>query len=81
MRVDIMMEKGLLKEAKELYEKYGENLRKINIIGYTQLIDYFDNNCTLEEAVENKEIQEDMQKDSLHGLEMILHTYGMTWIK
>lgn len=42
MRVDIMMEKGLLKEAKELYEKYGENLRKINIIGYTQLIDYFD---------------------------------------
>ena len=53
MRVDIMMEKGLLKEAKELYEKYGENLRKINIIGYTQLIDYFDNNCTLEEAVEN----------------------------
>lgn len=53
MRVDIMMEKGLLKEAKELYEKYGENLRKINIIGYTQLIDYFDNNCTLEEAIEN----------------------------
>jgi len=53
MRVEKMIEKGLVKEVRELYEKYGENLRKINIIGYTQLIDYFNNNCTFEEAVEN----------------------------
>lgn len=53
MRVEKMIEKGLIKEVRELYEKYGENLRKINIIGYTQLIDYFNNNCTFEEAVEN----------------------------
>ena len=53
LRVEIMIEKGLVKEVKELYEKYGENLKKINIIGYTQLIDYFNNNCTFEEAIEN----------------------------
>lgn len=53
MRVEIMIEKGLVKEVKELYKEYGENLRKINIIGYTQLIDYFNNSCTFEEAVEN----------------------------
>ena len=53
MRVDMMLEKGLLEEVRELYEKYGEGLKKINIIGYTQLLDYFDKNCTLEEAVEN----------------------------
>ena len=53
MRVDIMLEKGLSEEVRKLYEKYGDNLRKINIIGYTQLIDYFNNNCTFEEAVEN----------------------------
>ena len=53
MRVEKMIEKGLVKEVRESYEKYGENLRKINIIGYTQLIDYFNNNCTFEEAVEN----------------------------
>ncbi len=43
MRVDIMLEKGLSEEVRKLYEKYGDNLRKINIIGYTQLIDYFNN--------------------------------------
>ena len=33
LRVDIMLEKGLEQEVRALYEKYGENLRKINIIG------------------------------------------------
>lgn len=53
LRVDIMLEKGLEQEVKSLYEKYGENLRKINIIGYTELIEYFNNQVTYEEAVEN----------------------------
>lgn len=53
LRVDIMLEKGLEKEVRALYEKYGENLRKINIIGYTELIEYFNGQVTYEEAVEN----------------------------
>ena len=53
LRVDIMLEKGLENEVKTLYEKYGENLRKINIIGYTELIEYFNKQVTYEEAVEN----------------------------
>lgn len=53
LRVDIMLEKGLEQEVRELYEKYGENLRKINIIGYTELIEYFNGKVTYEEAVEN----------------------------
>ena len=53
LRVDIMLEKGLENEVKILYEKYGENLRKINIIGYTELIEYFNKQVTYEEAVEN----------------------------
>ena len=52
MRVDIMMKDGLLDEVKNLYNKYGgEILRKINIIGYTQLIDYIEGKISLEEAV------------------------------
>ena len=52
-RVDIMMEDGLLHEVENLYTKYGsEILRKINIIGYTQLIDYIEGKITLERAVE-----------------------------
>lgn len=53
IRVDIMLEKGLEQEVRDLYEKYGENLRKINIIGYTELIEYFNGKVTYEEAVEN----------------------------
>ena len=52
-RVDIMMEEGLFEEVKDLYNKYGgETLKKINIIGYTQLIDYIEGRITFEKAVE-----------------------------
>ena len=53
MRVDIMMKQGLLEEVENLYKKYGgEILRKINIIGYTQLIDYIEGKISLETAVD-----------------------------
>lgn len=52
-RVDIMMNEGLLDEVTALYKKYGgEILKKINIIGYTQLIDYLEGKISLETAVE-----------------------------
>ncbi len=52
-RVDVMMNEGLLDEVTALYKKYGgEILRKINIIGYTQLIDYIEGKISLETAVE-----------------------------
>lgn len=52
-RVEIMMNDGLLEEVKTLYKKYGgEILRKINIIGYTQIIDYIEGKISLGTAVE-----------------------------
>ena len=52
-RVDIMMSEGLLDEVTALYKKYdGEILRKINIIGYTQIIDYLEGRISLETAVD-----------------------------
>ncbi len=52
LRVDLMIEQGLEKEVRELYKKYGDILRKINIIGYSEFIDYFNGILTYEEAVE-----------------------------
>lgn len=52
-RVDIMMEQGLLEEVTFLYKKYGENLKNLNIIGYSEIIDYIDGQISLENALEN----------------------------
>ena len=47
-----MMQNGLLEEVKYLYEKYGDVLKKINIIGYSELISYINQYLTLEDAKE-----------------------------
>ncbi|MGL4987907.1 MAG: tRNA (adenosine(37)-N6)-dimethylallyltransferase MiaA, partial [Cetobacterium sp.] len=50
MRVDLMMKNGLLEEVEYLYQKYGNILKKINIIGYTEIISYLNNEITMDEA-------------------------------
>ena len=49
-RVDLMMEQGLLEEAKSLYPK--RHLNALNTVGYKELFAFFDGQCTLAEAVE-----------------------------
>lgn len=53
-RVDMMMEQGLLDEAKALYPK--RDLNALNTVGYKELFAYFDGNCTLKEAIEQIKI-------------------------
>ena len=53
-RVDLMMEQGLLEEAKALYPK--RHLNALNTVGYKELFAYFDGQCTLEAAVEQIKI-------------------------
>lgn len=49
-RVDIMMKDGLLDEAKGFYPI--RHLNSLNTVGYKELFEYFDGNCTLEFAVD-----------------------------
>lgn len=49
MRVDIMMEKGLLEEAKSLEEF--KDLTALNTVGYSELFKYFDGEWDLDFAV------------------------------
>ncbi|HMK06819.1 MAG TPA: tRNA (adenosine(37)-N6)-dimethylallyltransferase MiaA [Flavobacterium sp.] len=49
-RVDIMMNEGLLEEARELYPN--KNLNALQTVGYRELFDYFDGNISLEFAIE-----------------------------
>lgn len=49
LRVDLMMEQGLLEEAQSLY--HNRHLNALNTVGYKELFAYFDGDCTLKEAV------------------------------
>lgn len=48
-RVDIMMEQGLLEEARELLPL--RNLTALNTVGYKELFSFFDGACTLDDAL------------------------------
>ncbi|MBE7031749.1 MAG: tRNA (adenosine(37)-N6)-dimethylallyltransferase MiaA [Ruminococcaceae bacterium] len=53
LRVDIMLEKGLLEEVKGLWEKgVGADTTAMQAIGYKELVEYFEGRCSLGEAVE-----------------------------
>lgn len=53
-RVDIMVEEGLIEEARELYPF--RDLNALNTVGYKELFKYFDNKISLEEAIEEIKI-------------------------
>ena len=52
-RVDIMLEKGLIEEVKQLHKKYGDELRtSVQGIGYKEVIDYLNGMYSKEEMIE-----------------------------
>jgi len=58
-RVDTMMENGLLEEVRFLYKKYPNSKQLCKMIGYKELMEYF-NGLSLEDAVEK------IKKNSRH---------------
>ena len=52
-RVDIMIQKGLVEEAKKVYNNYEDSLYKISAIGYKELFNYYDGKVSLEEVIED----------------------------
>jgi len=63
-RIDVMMEKGLLKEVELLLKKgYTKDLVSMQAIGYKELIPYFSQQISLEQAIYDlKKIQDILQK-------------------
>ena len=51
-RVEIMFEKGLIKEAENLFNKYGKNKILMSTIGYQEIFPYLNGDITLESAKE-----------------------------
>lgn len=51
-RVDVMMNQGLLEEAKQIYDTKIRSKAVMTPIGYKELFPYFDGQCSLEESLE-----------------------------
>lgn len=74
-RVDIMMEEGLLTEAKRLYPK--RHLNALNTVGYKELFEYLDDNLSLEEAV--AEIKKNTRRFAKRQLTWFRKDANITW--
>ncbi len=52
LRVDKMLELGLIEETKTLLAKHGRIKNFVKTIGYAEILDYLDGKCPLEESIE-----------------------------
>lgn len=56
-RVDVMIENGLIDEVKSLLNKgYGKQMVSMQGIGYKEIVEYLEGECTLDEAIYNIKI-------------------------
>ena len=53
LRVDMMMDKGLLEEVKGLWQQNIRGVQSIQAIGYKELYDYLDGKCSLNVALDS----------------------------
>lgn len=51
-RVDLMLEQGLVEEVKSLIAKYGETVSIMKTLGYKEICEYLNEDCTFEESIE-----------------------------
>jgi tRNA dimethylallyltransferase len=75
LRVDIMMNQGLLKEAKELHPY--KNLNALQTVGYRELFDYLDEITTLESAVD--EIKKNTRRFAKRQMTWFKRTDNTKW--
>lgn len=78
LRVERMMQQGLLEEARRIYDaNYAQNLPALRSIGYQQLFSYFKGECTLEEAVE--QIKQDTRRFAKRQLTWFRRDLRIRW--
>jgi len=74
-RVDLMMQEGLLGEAKKLYPN--RHLNALQTVGYRELFDYFDEKSSLDFAIE--EIKKNTRRFAKRQLTWFKRTDDVKW--
>ena len=75
-RVEIMMEQGLLEEVKKLQPH--KNLNALQTVGYKELFEYLEGDCSLEDAVE--EIKKNTRRFAKRQLTWLRKNQDILWV-
>ncbi|MBM7664348.1 tRNA dimethylallyltransferase [Solibacillus kalamii] len=78
LRVDLMMEAGLVEEVRALYEAGIRDVQAIKAIGYKELYAHFDGLVSLEEAVE--QIKQNSRRYAKRQLTYFRNKMEIAWI-
>lgn len=80
-RVKLMIEQGLVDEARALWAQGRLGVQAREALGYKQLIEHFEGRCTLEEAVEKVKIEtRRFAKNQRTWLKRLATVRGAVWI-
>jgi tRNA dimethylallyltransferase len=77
LRVDLMVEEGLLEEVKSLYSRGIRDCQSIQAIGYKELYAYFDGKMTKEQAIE--ELKQNSRRYAKRQLTWFRNKMDVTW--
>jgi len=78
LRVDLMMEKGLLEEVKGLYEHGIRDVQSVQAIGYKELYAYLDGRLTLSDAIE--QLKQNSRRYAKRQLTYFRNKMDVEWI-
>ena len=78
LRVDLMLEAGLVEEVKTLREKYNLSKTALQGIGYKEVIKYLDNDCSYDEMVES--IKQESRRYAKRQMTWFNHMDYVEWI-
>ena len=74
-RVDLMIKQGLIDEVKNLYAH--KNLNALNTVGYSEIFEYLDGNCSKEEAIER--IKQNTRRFAKRQITWFKRSDNMKW--
>lgn len=77
-RVDIMIEQGLIQEVKDLIEKYPTFQTAMQAIGYKEIVQYFNQELTKEEAIEK--IKQETRRYAKRQITWFKRIENVKWI-
>lgn len=77
-RVDKMMEQGLEREVKELFDNFGFEISAFKAIGYKEFLPFFSGNCSLEDTINS--IKQNTRRYAKRQLTWFRRDERYTWI-